>query len=91
MKFSSDATKMIALASFSGRPRRPIGTAVTRAALFSSVPVKRVNMPASVGPGAMAFTRILDLASSSATDLVIAFDGVFSADVDRGLAAPSCP
>jgi NAD(P)-dependent dehydrogenase (short-subunit alcohol dehydrogenase family) len=50
---------------------RPIGTVVTRAALFSAVPVKRVNMPVSVGPGATAFTRIPDLASSSATDLVI--------------------
>jgi cytochrome bd-type quinol oxidase subunit 1 len=49
---SSDAMKTIALASSSERPRRPIGTVVTRAALFSGVPVKRVNMPVSVGPGA---------------------------------------
>ena len=32
---------------------------------------KRVNIPVSVGPGATAFTRIPDLAVSSATDLVI--------------------
>ena len=35
--------------------------------MFSGVPVKRVNMPVSVGP-ATAFTRIPDLAISSATD-----------------------
>ena len=52
-------------------PRRPIGTVVTRAALFSGVPVKRVSMPVSVGPGATAFTRIPELAISSATDLVM--------------------
>src|ERR1700688_1938738 len=48
---SSDAMKTIALASSSERPRRPIGTPVTRAALFSGVPVKRVSMPVSVGRG----------------------------------------
>src|SRR6185295_8690414 len=68
---SSDAMKTIALASSSVRPRRPMGTVVTRAALLSGVPVKRVNMLVSVGPGATAFTRIPDLASSSATDLVM--------------------
>ena len=49
---SSDAMKTIALASSSERPRRSIGTVVTRAALFSGVRVKRVNMRVSVGPGA---------------------------------------
>ena len=68
---SSDAMKTIALASSSERPRRSIGTVLVRAALFSGVPVKRVNMPVSVGPGATAFTRIPDLATSSATDLVM--------------------
>src|SRR6478752_483876 len=67
---SSEAMKTIALASSAERPRRPIGTVVTRAALFSGVPVKRVNIPVSVGPGATALTRIPDLASSRATDLV---------------------
>src|SRR5258707_1178984 len=72
---SSDAMNTIALASSSVRPRRPIGTPVTSAALFSGVPVKRVNMPVSVGPGATAFTRIPDLAISRATDDVRAFLG----------------
>ena len=50
----SHAMKTIALASSSERPRRPIGTPVTRAALFSGVPVKRVNKPSAhdrVGQG----------------------------------------
>jgi carbon monoxide dehydrogenase subunit G len=33
------------------RPRRSSGTCLRRAALFSAVPVKRVSMPVSVGPG----------------------------------------
>src|SRR5258708_20406061 len=73
----------IAFASSSERPRRPIGTLVVRAALFSFVPVKRVSMPVSVGPGATPFTRIPDLATSTATDLVT-FDGVLAADIHRG-------
>src|SRR5438876_394609 len=68
---SSDAMKTIALASSSERPRRPIGTVVTSAALFSGVRVKRVNMPVSIGPGATLFTRIPDLTVSSATDLMM--------------------
>jgi hypothetical protein len=52
----------------SERPSRPSGTCAARAALFFDVPVKRVSMPVSVGPGATAFTRIPDLAISSATD-----------------------
>src|SRR2546425_10173377 len=51
-------------------PRTPLAREC-RAALFSGVPVKRVNMPVSVGPGATPFTRIPDLAVSSATDLVM--------------------
>ena len=35
---SSDAMKTIAFACSSERPRRPMGTVVTRAALFSGVP-----------------------------------------------------
>src|SRR5882757_3259840 len=46
---SSDVMKTIAAASSSDRPRRAIGTSVTRAAMFSGVPVKRVSMPVSVG------------------------------------------
>src|SRR5260370_21731504 len=81
----SDAMKTIALASSSERPRRPIGTPVTRAALFSGVPVKRVNMPVSVGPGATPFTRIPDLAISRHR-LGDAFDGVLAADIAPFLA-----
>ena len=40
--------KTIALATSSERPRRSIGTVVTRVALFSGVRVKRVNMPVSI-------------------------------------------
>ena len=43
---------------------RPIGTSAVRLAFYSGVPVKRVSMPVSVGPGATAFTRIPDLAVS---------------------------
>ena len=67
----SEAMNTIASASSSVRPRRASGTCATRAALFSGVPVKRVSMPVSVGPGATALTRIPDLATSSATDLVM--------------------
>src|SRR5260370_38468644 len=67
----SDAIKTIALATSSERPSRPIGTLVTRAASFSAVPLKRVKQPVSVGPGATQFTRIPDLAISSATALVL--------------------
>ena len=52
--------------------------------MFSDVPVKRVSMPVSVGPGATAFTRIPDLASLERHRLGDAFDGVLGADVDRG-------
>ena len=57
---------------------------LTKAALFSAVPVKRVSMPVSVGPGATAFTRIPDLAASSATDLVMPSTACLLADIDRG-------
>ena len=50
-------------------PTRPLGTPVSGAALFSRVPVKRVNM--LVGPDATPFTRVPDLTISSATDLVM--------------------
>jgi len=62
MKLRSDAVKTIALASSSERPRRPNGTVVTSAALFSGVP--------AVGRGATTFTRIPALPISSATDLI---------------------
>src|SRR5882757_2131588 len=68
---SSEAMNTMPSATSSERPRRPIGTVVARAALFSDVPVKRVNMPVSTGPGATAFTRIPELTISRATDLVM--------------------
>ena len=68
---SSNAMKTMVFATSSERPRRCIGTVVTKAALFSGVPVKRVNMPVSMGPGATTFARIPDLTVSSATDLVM--------------------
>jgi len=68
---SSDAMNTMPSATSSERPRRPSGTCVARAALFSAVPVKRVSMPVSMGPGATALTRIPDLAISSATDFVM--------------------
>ena len=39
--------------------------------MFCGVPVKRVSMPVSVGPGATPFTRIPDGAISRATDRVM--------------------
>ena len=48
---SSDAMKTMPSATSSERPRRPSGTCAASAALFSAVPVKRVSMPVSVGPG----------------------------------------
>ena len=68
---SSDAMNTMPSATSSESPSRPNGTCVAKAALFSAVPVKRVSMPVSVGPGATALTRIPDLAISSATDLVM--------------------
>ena len=80
---SSDAMKTIPSATSSERPSRPNGTCAAKAALFSAVPVKRVNMPVSVGPGATAFTRIPDLAISSATDGLVdhGADVILLADV----------
>ena len=68
---SSEAMKTIELPCSSGSPSRAIGTVDTKAALFSGVAVKRVNMPVSTGPGATAFTRIPEPTTSSATDLVM--------------------
>jgi hypothetical protein len=47
-----------------------IGTREMRSALFSGVPVKRFNMPVSVGPGATTLMRTPDSAYSSAAALV---------------------
>jgi len=58
------------VASSSVRPRRPIGTPVTRAALFSGVPVKRSTSGVR-RPGATPFHTDSRLAVSSAADLVM--------------------
>src|ERR1700733_5168367 len=80
---SSEAMNTMPSATSSERPRRPSGTCVTSAALFSAVPVKRVSMPVSVGPGdgIHANSRLGDFEGHRFSD---AFDGVLSADVDRG-------
>jgi LysR family hca operon transcriptional activator len=47
----------MARAISSGSPTRPSGTPVASAAFLSGVPVKRLSIPVSVGPGATALTR----------------------------------
>jgi len=79
---SSEAMKTIALACSSETPRRPIGTVVTRAALFSASARKPSQLPVSTGPGATSFTRIPDLTTSSATDFVMPSTACLLGDVD---------
>jgi len=82
---SSDAMKTMAFATSSERPRRCIGTVVTKAALFSGVPVKRVNMPVSMGPrrhDVRADPRFDGLQRHRLGD---AFDSVLAADVAGNL------
>src|SRR5580704_5233183 len=67
---SLEARKMAACAISAGSPTRPRGTVLVSAAFLSELPVKRLSMPVSVGPGAMALTRTPDLAPSSAADFV---------------------
>ena len=66
----SDAMRLMVSATSSLKQRRLNGTCTARAALLSGVPVKRVYMPVSVGPGAPTVTRIPELAIPSATDLL---------------------
>ena len=54
----------------SGRPIRFVGTVATSPAFFSSVPVNRVSIPVSIGPGATTLTRTPDPATSSAAAFV---------------------
>src|ERR1700761_2663019 len=60
----------MALAISAGSPARPSGTVETRPAFLSALPVKRLSIPVSVGPGATALTRTPEPATSSATDVV---------------------
>src|SRR5258707_9695139 len=67
----SDGRKTAARAISAGSPTRPSGTLFASAAFLSAVPVKRLSMPVSVGPGATALTRTPELAASSAADFVM--------------------
>src|SRR3981189_1707558 len=81
---SSEPRNTMPSATSSERPSRPIGTPVTRAALFSAVPVKRVSMPVfrrARRDGIHTDSRLGDLERHRLGD---AFDGVLGADVDRG-------
>jgi hypothetical protein len=66
----SDARNMMVWAISSGLPIRLSGTVAASPAFLSAVPVKRFNIPVSIGPGATKFTRTPDAAASSAADLV---------------------
>src|SRR5216684_3805330 len=65
-----EARNTTALAISSGLPTRWSGTAPTRPAFRSALPVKRLSIAVSVGPGATALTRTPEPAASSAADLV---------------------
>src|SRR5438552_3198019 len=52
----------MARAISSGSATRPSGTPVASAAFLSAVPVKRVSIAVSVGPGATALTRLVVVA-----------------------------
>src|SRR5271169_3832740 len=66
----SEARKTMASAISSGFPTRLSGTVETRPAFLSALPVKRLSISVSVGPGATALTRTPEPATSSAADLV---------------------
>src|SRR3981189_1226014 len=67
----SEARKTTARATSAGSPTRPSGTVFTSAAFLSAVPVKRLSMPVSIGPGATALMRNPELATSRAADFVM--------------------
>src|SRR6202521_3818679 len=81
---SSDAMKTIALASSSERPRRPIGTPVTKSRLVLRR-ARKTGQHASVRRtrrhGVHTDSRLGDLERHRLGD---AFDGVLAADIDRG-------
>src|SRR6266404_5437327 len=66
----SDARNTMVWAISSGAPSRWSGTVATKPAFLSSVPVKRLSIPVSIGPGATALTRTPRPATSIAADLV---------------------
>jgi len=65
----SEARKRIASATSSGWPIRFMGTREIKSALFSGVPVKRFNIPVSIGPGATTLIRTPVSANSRAAAL----------------------
>src|ERR1700733_4427661 len=65
-----EARNTIALAISSGSPIRWSGTPATRPAFRSALPVKRLSIAVSVGPGATALIRTPKPAASSAADFV---------------------
>ena len=66
----SEAVNTMPAAISSGRPARFIGTPATSPAFRSALPVKRLSIPVSTGPGAAALTRTPNAAPSSAADFV---------------------
>jgi hypothetical protein len=66
-----DARKMMASAISSGVPQRLSGTRAIKLAFLSTVPVKRVSISVSTGPGATALTRTPNAAPSSAAALAV--------------------
>src|SRR5260370_40952569 len=65
-----EATNTVASAISAGVPARLRGTPATNPAFLSAVPVNRLSIPVSTGPGAMALTRMPDAAPSRAADFV---------------------
>jgi hypothetical protein len=66
----SEATKRMASAISSERPKRLSGTPEAKLAFCSFEPAKRASMSVSIGPGATTFTRMPNGAPSRAADLV---------------------
>src|SRR6185369_2453875 len=87
----SEARKTMACATSSGLPSRLSATVAVRPAFFSSVPVKRFNIPVSIGPGATMLTRTPDGAASSAADLVSPSTACLLAEYIDAPAAPRWP
>src|ERR1700739_2892277 len=66
----SEQRNRMALAISLGSPTTPSGPVGVRRAFLSALPVKRLSIPVSVGPGATALTRTPEPATSSAADVV---------------------
>src|SRR5260370_38890081 len=86
----SEARKTAARAMSAGSPTRPSGTVFRSAAFLSAVPVKRLSMPVSIGPGATALMRT-PTRCFQRRRLCHAFDGVLAPDIDRGARSTFVP